>query len=483
MSLENSLVDSLLKGNLDGEQLRDFFCNHSDIRIVTEKKHGMKPVTAIYLEGMIDTKQFNDFYNPVLSHLTKCNKQMIKNDRDIVIPPIVHILKISEMVQKVFSGFLILYKEGESYFHGLDIAKIPQRTPEESKSEISIKGPKDAFTEEINVNISLIRKRLKTVQLKNECFTLGTLSQTKVSLLYLAHKANQDMIEEIKKRLMSFQSECIISSGQLEQWISDRTYSLFPLFDYTTRPDYAIECMLRGRFILIIDGSPTVLIGPANVFLLIKSPEDVHNPYYFVMLQRAFRVIGILISICLPGFWIAISSVNIAQMPFRLLATIGLSRSGIPMTITLETFLILGFFELLREASYRVPVAVGTTISIVGGLIIGDAAIRGGLTSPTLVVIVALTGVSTYTLVNQSLSGTVSILRLYLLIISSYLGVYGFFIGIISILVYICRLESFNLPYIEPVSSLSFKEYLSAFSFDPFKRRKFSERMIQKWRK
>lgn len=159
-----------------------------------------------------------------------------------------------------------------------------------------------------------------------------------------------DIIAEVRKRLTTFQGESVVSSGQLEQWLSDRTFSLFPLFDYVTRPDYVIECMLRGRFIVIVNGSPSVLIGPINVFELIKSPEDVHFPYYFVLFGRFIRIVGLLIAIFLPGFWVSLASVNIDQLPFALLATVAVSREGLPLPVGLEAIFILGLFELLREA-------------------------------------------------------------------------------------------------------------------------------------
>src|SRR5690606_18514342 len=238
-----------------------------------------------------------------------------------------------------------------------------------------------SFTEEIDTNIALIRKRIKTAQLYSESFKLGTISNTDVSLLYLQNKANPDILEEVRKRLTEFNSENVSSSGQLEQWLSDSTFSLFPLFDYTTRPDFAIQSMIRGRFCLIVSGSPTVLIGPINLFELLKSPEDVHFPYYFVLFGRLIRIIGLVISIFLPGFWVSLSSVNIDQLPFALLATVVVSREGLPLPIGIEAIFILALFELIREAGIRMPTVVGQTVSIVGGIIIGDAAIRAGLAS------------------------------------------------------------------------------------------------------
>ncbi|WP_077212808.1 spore germination protein [Bacillus dakarensis] len=474
----DELQKALQNGELTTEDINSFFKHYGDIEFISLEDD--LALQVFYCKGMLDTSQLNEYFNRILLSISTDEHHRNQIGE---LPPVKHVRNIKEMLNSVFSGFLILYKEGTSFFHVFDIGKIPQRNPEESTTEVSIKGPKDSFTEEMNVNISLIRKRMKSEQLYCESFVLGSLSKTEVSLLYLKNKANMEVIEEVRKRLGEFESESVISSGQLEQWLSDKSFSLFPLIDYITRPDFAIETMLRGRFILIVNGSPSVLIGPINIFELVKSPEDIHFPYYFVMFGRILRIIGLCIAIFLPGFWVALSSVNMDQLPFALLATVIVSREGLPLPIGLEAFFILALFELLREAGIRMPTVVGQTISIVGGLIIGDAAIRAGMASPTMIVMIALTAVASYTLVNQSLVGTVTVLRLYILLLSIFLGVYGLFIGFFSTLLYVSNLESFKIAYLEPVASLNFKEILAAFTVNPFNRKKFETSFIQRRRK
>ncbi|SEN94144.1 GerA spore germination protein [Mesobacillus persicus] len=467
----------LAKGTLTRDEIKSFFRHYDDIEFIPIEKS--KNLQAFYCKGMLDSTQLNEYFNRILVVISKEEPRSHAE----VLPPVQHIKSMDEVVNLVFSGSLIVFREGTPFFHVFDLSKVPQRSPQESNTEVSIKGPKDSFTEEMNVNISLIRKRMKSAELYCESFTVGSLSKTEVSLLYLNDKANPDIILEVRKRLNDFQGESVTSSGQLEQWLSDRSLSLFPLFDYVTRPDFVIESMIRGRFILIVNGSPSVLIGPTNIFEVIKSPEDIHFPYYLVMFGRFIRLVGLVVAIFLPGFWVSLSSVNIDQLPFALLATVVVSREGLPLPIGLEAIFILGLFELLREAGVRMPTVLGQTVSIVGGIIIGDAAIRAGLASPTMIVIIALTAVASYTLVNQSLVGTVSILRLYTLLLSIFLGIYGVFLGFFSILIYLSKLESFSIAYLEPVASLTFKEYLAALFVNPFDRRKFGISFIQKRRK
>ncbi|MFX3629004.1 MAG: spore germination protein [Ectobacillus sp.] len=480
-SKSQTTEELLQKGALNNQKLKQLLSAYSDIQFLPMAQNS--PITSFYCEGMVDTAQLNEYFQVIIRTLMDGHSYHDGQNGSVYLPPLEQITSVSKMFEKLFSGFLILYKENTSFFYIVDISKIPQRVPTESTTEVSVKGPKDAFTEELHVNISLIRKRLRTKHLYSETFTIGSLSQTKVALLYLNNKVNKELLQAIRKRLETFETESIIGSGQLEQWLSDRTFSLFPLFDHILRPDFVVECLLRGRFIIVIDGSPLALIGPVNLFELIKSPEDPHFPYFYVMFERIIRLVSINISIFLPAFWIAISSVNLDQLPFPLLATVVVSRDGLPFPSGLEALIILGLFELLREAGLRMPRPLGQTISIVGGLIIGDAAIRAGLSSPALIVIIAVASVASYTLVNQSLISSVTILRFYSLLLSSFLGVYGFFLAMFSILIYLCRLESFKMAYLEPLVSLSFREYLAALIGDPFKRRRFTATMLTKWRR
>ncbi|GMK48770.1 spore germination protein [Paenibacillus glycanilyticus] len=361
----------------------------------------------------------------------------------------------------LFSGSVIAIDETTRSLYSFDIASIPGRQPEESTMELSVKGPRDGFVEAIATNIALVRRRLRTPDLKVEYMRIGTESQTEVSMMYLGSKAEVSLVNEARKRLEAIHIEALYSSSELEELVSDRPNSLFPLVDYIGRPDYVVQAVMQGRVCLFVDGNPSVIILPGNLSLLIKSPEDAHLPYYFVSLERLLRISGFILSICLPGFWVALSAYNTDQIPFTLLATVTNSRIGLPMSATMEMFLMMTMFELFREAGVRLPRPVGQTVSVVGGLIIGDAAIRAGLTSPTMLVAAAITAVATFTLVNQTLSGTVSILRYFVLILSSMFGIFGFFVSVFLILIYMCSLETFNQNYMQPIAPIKWKGLVS----------------------
>lgn len=373
-----------------------------------------------------------------------------------------------QLFERLFAGNVILeFSDRESFFE-YNIASLPSRSPEESTMELSLKGPRDGFVEKLSVNIALVRMRLRTPNMHVEYFIVGSETKTEIALLYLADQAKPELVEDAKSRLSTLHIPSLQGAGELEELISDKPRSLFPLMDYIGRPDFVVHSLMKGRISIIVDGTPAALIAPGNMTLLIKSPEDAHLPYYYVTMERLLRFVGLFVSMFLPGFWVSLCAFNTDQIPFTLLATVTMSRIGLPLSATMEMFLMLGMFELFREAGVRLPRPVGQTVSVVGGLIIGDAAIRAGMTSPTMLVVAAVSAVSTFTLVNQSLAGSVSIVRFFVLIASSLFGMFGFFVSMFVVLLYLCSLESFGQPYMQPLAPLRFKEVAVAILSKPW---------------
>lgn len=364
--------------------------------------------------------------------------------------------------ERLFAGRVVLIFADRFEFYEFNIASQPSRTPEESTLELSLKGPRDGFVEKLSTNIALVRMRMRTPNMHVEYFVLGTESRTEVALVYKIDQIRPELVEEARRRLKAIHRPNLNGAGELEELLSDKPRSLFPLLDYVGRPDFVAQSLMKGRFAVLTDGTPSALIGPGNLTLLIKSPEDAHLPFYYVSLERLLRLLGLFISMFLPGFWVSISAFNTDQIPFTLLATITNARIGLPISATMEMFLMLALFELFREAGVRLPRPVGQTVSVVGGLIIGDAAIRAGMTSPTMLVVAAVSAVSTFMLVNQSLAGSVSLIRFFVLIASSTFGMCGYFISLFAVILYMCSLESFGQPYMAPLAPIRFRQVVTA---------------------
>lgn len=440
------------------------FAHCQDVKMQKATFHTGKDraVLFVYCEGMADMKQLNETVIPGLrnaleqigfrqlneeSLLAHWPRSAIETERDL-----------DGLALKLFNGQLVIFVDGIDAAFVLDISNIPSRKPEEANTEVSIRGPRDGFVEEITVNVALIRKRIKSTSLAFEQTRIGRRGQTKIGLLFIRDVIRPEVVEEVRKRLNRIDIDALYSINELEELLEESSWTLFPTLDYSGRPDYVVSSLLRGRFVVLLDGVPTVLIGPGNLTLMFKTAEDLHTSYYFVAFGRVLRLIGLFITLFLPGFYIGITTYHPDQVPLTLLATIVVNRKGVPFPTPVEAMIMLIAFELFREAGIRLPNAIGMTLTVVGGLVIGDASIRAGLTSPSLLVVIAITAVSSFTLVNQSLVGTVSIMRVAIIIAASLLGIFGFLISIFAILVYVAKIRSFGLPYLAPVSPFNFED-------------------------
>jgi hypothetical protein len=464
-------------GNLTPDSIRMMFQDIDEFKMKRyELGEGEHPsiVYLLYCDGMIKSKEINEMVLPQLEKL------LTKTDSGKQLDTVWNVrrLKKDELILQVFSGQLVIYLEQEEALFGMDLADIPQRSPQESSTEMAIKGPRDAFVEQLITNVALVRKRLRSNSLCCERFVIGERSQTDVALLYIQDIANPEIIEEARNRLRGIKIDILMGSSPLEELMSDNSYSLFPLLNYTTRPDFVVDSLIRGRFAVIADGAPTAVIAPGNLFFMLRSAEDAYFSYLPASFGLIFRFLGLVISLLLPGFYIAAVSYNVEQIPYPLLATIGLSRMGLPFPGPFEAFLMVGMFEVFREAGERLPKAVGATVSVVGGIVVGEAAIRAGLASATLIVVAAITGVASFTLVNQSFVFAVSITRLFIMVVSSFLGMYGFILSVIGVLLYLASLHSFGLSYLAPLSPVSWKDLALVFSRVPWKKKNYRPDML-----
>ncbi|SFL22698.1 GerA spore germination protein [Paenibacillus sp. 1_12] len=449
-------------------KLKALFPHSADVQIHSFRLEddGCSEVILIYSEGLCDTTQIGRVVLPELKNLYRQNGFSDLSGNNVYGTLPIHPLEAEtspiEIAEFVFQGdLLLLFPQTDALFR-MCIGHRTERTPEESSTEISIKGPKDGFIEDIMVNVALIRKRIRSNSLCYETFILGRRTRTRVGLLYINDIISPEVLNDVKKRLNKIDMDGVYSINQLEEMIVDSKYSMFPLLDYSGRPDKAVSSLLAGRFVIIVDGNPMILIGPTNFWLLLKSPEDLYFSFQYISFARLIRIFSFCISIMLPGVWVALSAFHQDQIPFRLMATIASARIGLPFSGQAELLILLVLLEIFREAGLRLPNAIGQTLTVVGGLIIGDAAIRAGLVSPSVVVVGAISAVAGTTLVSQSIAATVSFLRFFMFMMASFLGMYGLILGIVLIIGYMSQLRSFGVPYMSPISPPHFKEMIGA---------------------
>lgn len=449
---------------IDEQSLKHLFGKCEDIKFEPFhfKEH---KVLLVYCTGLVSTEML---YNVVPRRLEMFFSQLDKELKKEEVKERLHLPSISlvedeeQAVSEIFSGKLFIVFGTEDYVFSVDISDRPQRSPEETKNEVTILGPKDNFIEDITVNMALVRKRLRTSTLLSKSLTIGKRSKTKVSVLYMEDISDKEILHEIMEKLESIDIEGIFSGTQLEELINDEPYAFFPRHAYTGRPDFAVQSLLNGRFIILIDGVSYAYITPINLFYLLKSSEDKENTYIYSSFERIIRIVGLSIAAFLPGFWVAMTSFHQNQLPITLLATVVEARRGVPFPTSLEAILMLLLFELFREAGLRLPTAVGQTLSVIGGLIIGDAAIRAGLTSPAMLVIIAGSTIATFTLANQALIGTISLIRFFVILSVSLLGFFGFFLSIFLVFIYIANIRTFGVPYFGLVTRIEFKNIIKS---------------------
>lgn len=450
-------------GDAGEEFFRDYFRSSADVRLYPlryERKDGRAPVhlLLIYCMETVDVYQLNRLVLPGLERLGEGLRPEQADDLPRLSSLPMARLKdepgwLNLLSRSVYSGSLAVYLADPASVFVMDMANKPKRQPEESAMEPSLKGPRDGFTENLGTNMALVRKRICSQSLCIEVSTLGRRGQNQIALFYIRDIINPDILEEVKGCISKLDQDAVIGTSMIERMVTGpRIKSLFPLFDSTGRPDYVASSLLNGRFAIMCDGSPMATIAPASLFNLIKSPEDENMPFHIVAMERILRYIGLVTAMFLPGFYVGLTSFNLEQVPLPLLATIASTRQGLPMPVTLEALIMLIMFDIFAEAGRRLPKTIGQTVTVVGGLIIGDAAIRAGITSPTVIVMIAISIIAGYTLVDPILNGTVTLVRLFGLAVSSFFGLYGFTLGFLLLILHLSSLEHFGVPYLTPVT-------------------------------
>ncbi|MGB9803627.1 spore germination protein, partial [Desulfofundulus sp.] len=359
-----------------------------------------------------------------------------------------------ELLDGVLYGEVALFIEGEALALLVDASGWPVRKIEEPNSESVIRGPREGFTELLRTNTSLVRRHLRSPNLVVERITLGERTRTFVEVVYLRELADPRLVQEVKERLARIKVDGILESGHIEELIEDFPYSPFPQVFRTERPDRVVSMLLDGRVAIITDGTPFVLVVPAEFVVFMQASEDYYERFFLATAIRWLRYIAFLASLILPSLYIALTTFHQEMIPPRLLISIAASREGVPFPAFVEAFLMEFTFEALREAGVRLPRNVGQAVSIVGALVIGQAAVSAGIVSSLMVIVVALTGIASFVAPVFNLAITMRLLRFPMMALAATLGIFGVMIGLLLILVHMASLRSFGIPYLAPLAPL-----------------------------
>ncbi|GAA3413090.1 spore germination protein [Paenibacillus hodogayensis] len=360
--------------------------------------------------------------------------------------------KANEVVEKVLTGHVALLAEGESEALLADFQHYQQRGVEEPASESVVRGPRDGFTESLRVNTSLIRRRLCTPNLVNKSFQIGEKTGTKVEILYIDGVAKPSIVEEVIRRIGHIRVDGILESGYVEELIEDTPYSPFPQIQNTERPDVVCGALLEGKVAIVTANTPFVLIVPMTFWSGLQASEDYYERAIFTTLVRWVRYFMFLIALLLPSIYVALTTFHPQIIPTVLLISIATAREGVPFPAVVEALMIELMFEALREAGIRLPKMIGSAVSIVGALVIGQSAVAAGIISAPMVIVVATTGIASFGIPRYNLGTAFRILRFPMLLLAGFIGIYGILIGLTVILIHLSCLRSFGVPYLTPVT-------------------------------
>lgn len=386
----------------------------------------------------------------------------IKN-KFIEIGGIKEIASLKEAVKGILDGSCVFLVSGTSAGLLINAENWQHRPIGEPITEAVVRGPSESFNEHIAVNVSLIRKRLKTHDLKMGKFEIGQLSRTDVVISYIKGIANEDVINEVRERLERIDIDSVNDSGEIEQFIEDNPYSPFPQISYTERPDIVSASLSDGQVVVLVDGSPFVFILPALFVDFLSSPEDYYVRFYFGTFIRMLRYIAFGIAIFLPSIYVAMTTYHQEMIPMSLLTTLIAVRAAVPFPAVIEALLMEFTFEVLREAGIRLPKPIGEAVSIVGALILGELAVSVGIVSNVMVIIVAFTGIAFFVIPKYNQSTSIRLLRFPLMVLAGTIGLFGIILGFLFLLIHIVSLRSFGVPYLSPFTPLSVSDLKDSF--------------------
>jgi spore germination protein KA len=324
------------------------------------------------------------------------------------------------------------------------------RSVQEPTTEVTIRGPKDSFNESLATNISLVRRRILSPHLWLETMKLGRVTQTDVAIMYIKGIVNDKLVQEVKQRLQSIDIDSILETGYIEELIQDQTFTPFPTVYNTERPDMVAKNLLEGRIAIFVNGTPFVLIVPTVFSQFFETAEDYYQRYDISSFLRVIRYASFIVSLLGPSIYIAAVTFHQEMIPTSLLISLAASREGVPFPALIEALIMELTFEILREAGIRLPRAVGQAVSIVGALVLGQAAVQAGIVSPAMVIVVAITGIASFSTPAFNLAISARLIRFFLMFLAATFGFYALTLAMIVLTAHLSSLRSLGIPYLAP---------------------------------
>lgn len=431
---------------------------NKDIKIREFKIFGNIRAFIIYIDGMVDRNIVNrDILRPLLRNNSSVNKE--ECNVEYILNSVIEtneaekVTTMEDAIYGVLLGDTGIYVDNCNYYIFCETKGYEKRAVDKPQVENVISGSQEAFNENLRTNTVLIRRIVRNNNLVTEFLKVGERINKPCAIMYINDLANPALVKEVKKRIISISTDFITGNGMLEQFIETESKSLLPTILSTERPDRTAANLVDGKIAIICDGEPFALIVPVTITEMLHSPEDMNIRASYGTLLRLIRIFALFVATLLPGLYIAVTNFHQEMIPTELLIAIGTARENVPFPTIVEVLLMETSFELIREAGVRVPGTLGTTIGIVGALILGQAAVQASLISPILIIIVAITGLGNFALPNIPFAFGIRIMRVLFIAAGATLGFYGVSLLAITLLILMMDMKSFGVPYmtlIEP---------------------------------
>ncbi|HEY8499670.1 MAG TPA: spore germination protein [Clostridia bacterium] len=406
-----------------------------------------------YIHENIDNDLIQrDFISPIIN-MTYKQLSDVKAVKNLPNGSIKLVYGTNEAVREIFSGSIVFVFDLIPYAISCKIDKVKKRDLTEPSTEKNIRGPHEGFLEVLEVNIGILRRKIRNNALKFKTVTLGSITNQTVAIAYIEGIANQDLVEGLFKKISSIKMDGFPTIGYIEQSIITHPSSLFPQLLNTERPDKAVAALLEGRIVILMDGTPVALIAPVTFISFFQSLDDYSNPWVLGSFLRIVRILGgIFIAVFMPALYIAITSFHYYAVPLELLLSLAKSRVAVPFPPIIEILILEITVELIREASIRLPTYIGTAVSVFAGLVIGQAAVEAGIVSNLVIVIVAATATASYVVPSTDMALSIRIIRFIFMIAASVFGIIGIVACTVFILGHLIVLDSLGQPYLTPFS-------------------------------
>jgi spore germination protein KA len=460
--LSDTPLNAVLQENLQMARAALGFADDLIVREFRLGPSGVVTAAVLFINGLAEATTVDDF---ILRSLTQAGQipaaqavpeagaafEYLK-EMALSVAEIKEISTIGQVLTGILNGNSAVLMEGHERALLAGTVGWKTRPLSESPVEGVVRGSREAFTEDLTTNISAVRRRIRHSRLRVQKLTLGSLSETGVAIAYMEGLAREEILREVRDRLARIQIDGILESGYIEEFIEDHKWSPFPQIEHTERPDKVAAALLEGRVAIFTDGTPVVLLVPVVLVQFLQASEDYYERYPMAVVLRALRLMGVFVALFLPSLYVAIITYHQEMIPLGLALNIAGSRQGAPWPAFVEALIMEVIFELLREAGLRLPRPVGQAVSIVGGLVIGDSAVRAGLATPPMVIVVATTGIASFAIPAFGAAIPLRLLRFPIMIISAFAGLPGVTLAGILLAYHLASLRSFGVPYMSPLA-------------------------------